>query len=64
MFENIKTCLDEYEDAIVKIRNDEYDAGISIAEYFHLRFTEALLKDVDNYTCVKIAKIILVLENE
>ena len=60
MFENIRKCLDEYEEIVNKVNKGEQPSkeDEAVAMYFNLHLAEALMKECGN-DGIKIARIIL-----
>ena len=67
MFNNIKKCLNEYEETCKRIREDNYreptEKELSIISYFDLHFAEAIMTDLQSGDKgEKVAKIILAMQ--
>ena len=61
MFENIRKCLDDFEEICNKANEDKFILNTKdndIFEFFHVNFAKAVMKDF-YYDSEKIAKIIL-----
>lgn len=62
MFENIKECLDQFENTLQKVNKLDYnDDDIEVLEYFNLNLAKLLMQNryIDSE---KVAKIIFAIE--